>query len=61
VTAASNDASDWSEEQDRQLQESLKKYPAKMEKNERWTAIAKGSPGRGRKIVFRGLRQLGRL
>lgn len=39
----------WTEEQDALLQDMLRKYPADMEKNERWKAIAKGVPGRSKK------------
>ncbi|KAL3793144.1 hypothetical protein HJC23_005646 [Cyclotella cryptica] len=39
----------WTEEQDTLLQEMLRKYPADMDKNERWKAIAKGVPGRSKK------------
>eukprot|EP00580_Thalassiosira_gravida_P018790 CAMPEP_0201670286 /NCGR_PEP_ID=MMETSP0494-20130426/26347_1 /ASSEMBLY_ACC=CAM_ASM_000839 /TAXON_ID=420259 /ORGANISM="Thalassiosira gravida, Strain GMp14c1" /LENGTH=674 /DNA_ID=CAMNT_0048151303 /DNA_START=60 /DNA_END=2084 /DNA_ORIENTATION=- len=39
----------WTEEQDALLQEMLRKYPASMEKNERWKSIAKGVPGRNKK------------
>ena len=39
----------WSDEQDRQLQEGLKTYPATMDKNERWTFIAKGVDGKSKK------------
>jgi len=39
----------WTEEQDALLQEMLRKYPAEMDKNERWKAIAKGVPGRTKK------------
>jgi DnaJ family protein C protein 2 len=39
----------WSAEQDQQLQEALSKYPAAMEKNERWTAIAKAVQGKSKK------------
>lgn len=39
----------WTEEQDNLLQEMLRKYPADMDKNERWKAIAKGVPGRSKK------------
>lgn len=48
----SNNGSDegaWTEEQDALLQEMLRKYPADMDKNERWKAIAKGVPGRNKK------------
>jgi DnaJ family protein C protein 2 len=39
----------WNEEQDALLQEMLRKYPADMEKNERWKMIAKGVPGMTKK------------
>lgn len=39
----------WTEEQDQQLQEGLSKFPATMDKNERWTNIAKGVPGKNKK------------
>ncbi|KAL9181374.1 hypothetical protein ACHAXT_010179 [Thalassiosira profunda] len=40
---SSGDGEDaWTEEQDALLQEMLRKFPADMEKNERWKAIAKG-------------------
>ena len=39
----------WTEEQDALLQEMLRKFPAEMEKNERWKSIAKGVPGRNKK------------
>mmetsp|Transcript_1448 Transcript_1448/g.3013 ORF Transcript_1448/g.3013 Transcript_1448/m.3013 type:complete len:588 (+) Transcript_1448:3-1766(+) len=39
----------WTEEQDAQLQEMLRKYPADMDKNERWKAIANGIDGKSKK------------
>ena len=39
----------WTEEQDTLLQEMLRKYPADMDKNERWKMIAKGVPGKSKK------------
>ena len=42
-------ADEWTEEQDQLLQEMLRKYPADMDKNERWKAIAAGVPGRSKK------------
>jgi DnaJ family protein C protein 2 len=41
VPTSEDATASWSSEQDQQLQEALSKYPATMEKNERWTAIAK--------------------
>lgn len=46
---ANKDGEGWSEEQDNLLQEMLRKYPADMDKNERWKAIAKGVPGKTKK------------
>ena len=45
----SEDTSGWTEEQDKQLQEGLAKFPATMDKNERWTSIANGVPGKTKK------------
>jgi DnaJ family protein C protein 2 len=45
-TTATSDA--WTEEQDQQLQYGLKKFPGTMDKNERWTAIAKGVNGKSK-------------
>lgn len=39
----------WTVEQDQQLQEGLTRYPASMDKNERWTAIAKCVTGKTKK------------
>ena len=39
----------WSQEQQRQLEAGLVKFPASMEKNERWKAIAEGVPGKSKK------------
>ena len=51
ATTSAEDTADgaWSDEQDSLLQEMLRKYPADMDKNERWKAIAKGVPGRTKK------------
>lgn len=50
TTDADKDGNEpWTEEQDNLLQEMLRKYPADMDKNERWKAIAKGVPGRTKK------------
>jgi len=49
----------WTEEQDKQLQEGLAKYPASMDKNERWAAIAKSVNGKGKKecvLRFKAIR-----
>lgn len=40
---------EWTEEQDKQLQSGLAKFPATMDKNERWTNIAKGVQGKTKK------------
>mmetsp|Transcript_8676 Transcript_8676/g.24943 ORF Transcript_8676/g.24943 Transcript_8676/m.24943 type:complete len:627 (-) Transcript_8676:159-2039(-) len=48
--AADGDADDqWTEDQDKQLQDGLTKFPASMNKNERWTSIAKEVPGKTKK------------
>ena len=47
--AAAEEGAPWNEEQDALLQEMLRKYPADMEKNERWKMIARGVPGRTKK------------
>ena len=39
----------WTPEQDQQLQDGLAKYPATMEKNERWAKIAECVPGKSKK------------
>lgn len=39
----------WTEGQDKALQDALKKYPATMEKNDRWAAIAKDVEGKTKK------------
>jgi DnaJ family protein C protein 2 len=43
------DDDDWTPEQDQQLQDGLALYPGTMEKNERWTNICKGVPGKAKK------------
>eukprot|EP00549_Striatella_unipunctata_P018624 CAMPEP_0118700604 /NCGR_PEP_ID=MMETSP0800-20121206/16680_1 /TAXON_ID=210618 ORGANISM="Striatella unipunctata, Strain CCMP2910" /NCGR_SAMPLE_ID=MMETSP0800 /ASSEMBLY_ACC=CAM_ASM_000638 /LENGTH=648 /DNA_ID=CAMNT_0006601217 /DNA_START=50 /DNA_END=1995 /DNA_ORIENTATION=+ len=49
-TQIDSDSSDsWTAEQDQQLQAGLAKFPATMEKNERWTNIAKGVTGKSKK------------
>jgi DnaJ homolog subfamily C member 2 len=39
----------WTSEQDQQLQDALSKFPANMDKNERWTSIAKYVTGKSKK------------
>lgn len=46
---ASDEPDVWTEEQDKQLQDGLAKYPSSMNKNERWSAIAKGVQGRSKR------------
>lgn len=49
---APNDTSiedSWSEEQDKALQAALAEFPATMDKNERWTSIAKSVEGKTKK------------
>jgi DnaJ family protein C protein 2 len=40
----------WTEEQDQLFQEALSKYPATLDKNTRWTNIAKCVPGKNKKL-----------
>jgi len=47
--AAPAESETWSEEQDKQLQDGLAKYPATMDKNERWASIAKMVNGKTKK------------
>ncbi len=48
-TAVKASLTEWSEEQNKMLQEGLAKYPASMDKNERWSSIAKCVPGKTKK------------
>lgn len=48
-TSAAADDKAWSEKEDSLLQDMLRKFPASMEKNERWKSIAEGVPGRSKK------------
>ena len=48
-TATKETPVEWTEEQNKVLQEGLTKFPASMEKNERWSSIAKGVPGKTKK------------
>lgn len=51
----------WTEEEDNLLQEMLRKYPADMDKNERWKSIAKGVPGKTKKDCverFKAIREV---
>ncbi len=51
TTAAKAEASssDWTSEQDQQLQKGLSTFPTSMEKNERWSNIADGVTGKSKK------------
>lgn len=44
-----SDSDIWTPEQDRQLQDALANFPVTMDKNERWTNIAKSVPGKSKK------------
>ena len=46
---AETKSSDWTPEQDQQLQKGLSTFPASMEKNERWSNIASGVTGKSKK------------
>jgi DnaJ family protein C protein 2 len=59
VTDDDTTSGEWTDEQDKQLQESLVKFPATMDKNERWTSITKNVPGKTKKECvdrFKGIR-----
>mmetsp|Transcript_57696 Transcript_57696/g.140911 ORF Transcript_57696/g.140911 Transcript_57696/m.140911 type:complete len:689 (-) Transcript_57696:114-2180(-) len=45
----SNDPDAWTADQDKQLQTALAKYPASMDKNERWAKISDDVPGKSKK------------
>lgn len=49
ATENGDDGNEWTPEQDQQLQDGLAKFPATMDKNERWTSIAKGVTGKSKK------------
>jgi DnaJ homolog subfamily C member 2 len=58
-SAAAEDASSvWSQEQQRLLEVGLKKYPASMDKAERWSKIAADVPGKTRKDCISRYKQL---
>ena len=44
-----DDSNAWTAEMDKLLQAGLTKYPTSMDKNERWSSIAKGVPGKNKK------------
>ena len=51
---------DWTEAQDAALQDMLRKYPASMDKNERWSKIADGVEGKSKKqcvVRFKTIRE----
>jgi len=59
--AAPEGGDEWTPEQQSALEAALKEYPASMDKNERWKAIAKAVPGKKKKECverFKVLRQL---
>mmetsp|Transcript_13592 Transcript_13592/g.29993 ORF Transcript_13592/g.29993 Transcript_13592/m.29993 type:complete len:587 (-) Transcript_13592:124-1884(-) len=49
AAAPTQSSSDWTEEMDKLLQKGLKDNPASMDKNERWSNIARGVPGKNKK------------
>ncbi|GKZ01027.1 hypothetical protein MPSEU_001054100 [Mayamaea pseudoterrestris] len=56
--AAASSPDDWSTEQDQQLQDGLGKFPATMDKNERWAAIAKGVTGKTKKDCVQRFKEI---
>ena len=60
TNGSSSEEDVWTPEQDQQLQAALAKYPATMEKNARWTAIAEAVPGKSKKLCvqrFKAIRE----
>lgn len=49
---------DWSAEQQKQLEDGLRTYPNTMDKNERWTKIAKGVSGKTKKQCIERYKKL---
>jgi len=59
-SGASNESEIWSQNEQKLLENGLKKYPASMDKNERWSAIAADIPGKSKKdciLRFKNLRE----
>jgi DnaJ family protein C protein 2 len=60
AAAAAGDDDDWTDQQVKELQAGLAKYPATMDKNERWSAIAKCVQGKSKKecvAKFKAIRE----
>lgn len=56
----SKTTTEWTENQDKLLQEGLAKFPASLDKNERWSNIAKSVPGKTKKdcvVRFKAIRE----
>lgn len=49
VTAGTDESDPWTSVQDQELQDALAKFPSTMDKNERWTNIAKSVSGKSKK------------
>merc|ERR1719362_2278980 len=49
VAKANNDEDTWTDEQQKSLETALKKYPASLSANERWTSISKDVEGKNKK------------
>lgn len=52
------DDSGWTAEQDQNLQSALATYPATMDKNERWTSIAKSVKGKSKKECVQRFKEI---
>jgi DnaJ family protein C protein 2 len=58
ATTSSDTSDGWTAEQDQQLQNGLAKYPATMEKNERWSKIAQEVPGKSKKDCVQRFKEI---
>jgi len=56
-----NDEDAWSDEQQKALEAALKKYPASLSANERWTNISKDVPGKNKKQCVERYKYLSNL
>jgi DnaJ family protein C protein 2 len=58
TSTAAIDTGGWTAEEDQQLQNGLAKYPATMDKNERWTKIATEVPGKSKKDCVQRFKEI---
>ena len=57
-TSTATDTSSWTADEDQLLQNGLAKYPATMDKNERWTKIATEVPGKSKKDCVQRFKEI---